>query len=366
MKDAFNVIGCLIAVPIIITVGYFIIGTFLYFIPFLLAVGVILLVLFLIFDNMTGFNINFMETLPIIRTVDELAELLCTDVRLLYAISNKTPVWYKCFQIPKNNGSMRNIEAPRPYLKKIQRRIQKKILSCFVVHDCATAFLPGKNIRRNALFHVNKPVVLNCDIKNFFPSLKSRSVFEFFRNNTGYEPDICMMLSRLCTLYGHLPQGAPTSPMLSNLLMFEADKTICQWAAKHYLSYSRYADDLTFSGDIDDRLQADILRMVKHNLTLLHLKLNPAKTKLYRNNRRQLVTGLVVNEYVGVPREKIREFRTWLHYTEVDIKNGNFYYDDEEFASRLGLLNFYCSVNTSEKLWQWREWLLEIKKKYSA
>ena len=98
----------------------------------------------------------------------------------------------------------------------------------------------------------------------------------------------------------------------------------------------------------------------------LHLKLNPAKTKLYRNNRRQLVTGLVVNEYVGVPREKIREFRTWLHYTEVDIKNGNFYYDDEEFASRLGLLNFYCSVNTSEKLWQWREWLLEIKKKYSA
>ena len=144
--------------------------------------------------------------------------------------------------------------------------------------------------------------------------------------------------------------------------MFETDKTICQWAAKHYLSYSRYADDLTFSGDIDDRLQADILRMVKHNLTLLHLKLNPAKTKLYRNNRRQLVTGLVVNEYVGVPREKIREFRTWLHYTEVDIKNGDFCYDEEEFEYRLGLLNFYCSVNTSEKLWQWREWLLEIKK----
>lgn len=314
---------------------------------------------------MTVSSINFMETLPIIRTVDELADLLHADVRLLYAISNKTPDWYNCFQIPKRNGSMRNIEAPRPYLKKIQRSIQKKILSCFAVHACASAFIPGKNIRRNALFHVNKSVVLNCDIKNFFPSLKSRTVFEFFRSKTRYEPDICMMLSRLCTLYGHLPQGAPTSPMLSNLLMFETDKTICQWAAKHYLSYSRYADDLTFSGEINAGLQADILQMVKQNLTLLHLKLNPAKTKIYHSNCRQLVNGLVVNEYVGVPREKIREFRTWLHFTELDIENGNFYYDEEEFTSRLGLLNFYCSVNTSEKLWQWRERLLEIKKIYS-
>ena len=314
---------------------------------------------------MTGLDINFMETLPIIRTVDELAELLCTDARLLYAISNETPAWYKCFQIPKNNGSMRNIEAPRPYLKTIQRRIQKKILSCFTVHDCATAFLPGKNIRRNALFHVNKSVVLNCDIKNFFPSLKSRAVFEFFRRRTGYEPDVCMMLSRLCTLYVHLPQGAPSSPMLSNLLMFEIDETICQWCAKHYLSYSRYADDMTFSGEIDVRVQADILQMVKRNLTLLHLKLNIAKTKVYRSNRRQLVTGLVVNEYVGVPREKIREFRTWLYYTELDIINENFYYDSDEIESRLGLLNFYYSINCNENLLRWRDRLLEIRRMYS-
>ena len=76
---------------------------------------------------MTVASINFMETLPIIRTVDELADLLHADVRLLYAISNKTPDWYNCFQIPKRNGSMRNIEAPRPYLKKIQRSIDKKL-----------------------------------------------------------------------------------------------------------------------------------------------------------------------------------------------------------------------------------------------
>ena len=305
------------------------------------------------------------ENLPVITSVNDLTELLYTDVKLLYSISNNTPAWYNCFQIPKRNGSMRNIEAPRPYLKKLQRRIQKKILSCFAVHYCATAFLPGKNIRRNALFHVNKPAVMNCDIRNFFPSLKSRYIFEFFRTKTEYTPDVCMMLSRLCTLYGHLPQGAPTSPVLSNLLMFEVDEKIYQWAEKHYLSYSRYADDMTFSGEIDNSLKADILQKVKNDLIALHLKLNTAKTKLYRCNRRQLVTGLIVNEYVGVPREKIREFRTWLHYTELDIKNGDFYYDSEEFEYHLGVLNFYYSINCNEKLWEWRERMLEIKRMYT-
>ena len=95
------------------------------------------------------------------------------------------------------------------------------------------------------------------------------------------------------------------------------------------------------------------------------MKLNPAKTAVYRNNRRQLVTGLVVNEYVGVPREKIREFRTWLHFTELDIEKGEFFYNQEEFEYRLGLLNFYYSINLNEKLWQWRERLLEIRKIYS-
>ena len=132
--------------------------------------------------------------------------------------------------------------------------------------------------------------------------------------------------------------------------MFKGDMSLCHKTTKR---------------QINAGLQADILQMVKQNLTLLHLKLNPAKTKIYHSNCRQLVNGLVVNEYVGVPREKIREFRTWLHFTELDIENGNFYYDEEEFISRLGLLNFYCSVNTSEKLWQWRERLLEIKKIYS-
>ncbi len=310
-------------------------------------------------------KIKFTEKLPVIRTVDELAELLFVDVKLLYAISNNTPDWYRCFQIPKRNGSMRNIEAPRPYLKRLQSRIAKNILSCFVVHECATAFLSGQNIRRNALFHVNKSVVLNCDIRNFFPSLKSRAVFGFFSNTAGYGADICMMLSKLCTLAGHLPQGAPTSPVLSNLLMFEFDEKISLWANEHDLSYSRYADDLTFSGEIDSRLKTDILQKVKQNLAALHLKLNPAKTAVYSNNRRQLVTGLVVNEYVGVPREKIREFRTWLHFTELDIEKGEFFYNQEEFEYRLGLLNFYYSINLNEKLWQWRERLLEIRKIYS-
>ncbi len=305
-----------------------------------------------------------LELIPIIRSVDELAGYLHVNEKLLYAISNHPHRWYRIFKIPKRNGSERIIEAPEKLLKRIQLWIQTNVLSCFEVSPYSTAFTPHRNIRNNALFHVNQKIILNCDVRNFFPSLKSALVFDFFRQ-AGYASDVSMMLTRLCTLYGHLPQGAPTSPLLSNLLLLAVDEALSEWAGLHGLRYSRYADDVTFSGEIDAALQFEIIGKIKQELSTLGLKLNTAKTKRYHHGQRQLVTGLVVNTQVGVAREKIRELRTWFHFLELKIRLDEFYYDSEELEYWLGMVNYYRSINCNNlHLEEWRNRLLEIKSLY--
>ncbi len=301
------------------------------------------------------------EMMPVIRSVDELAGYCRVNPKLLYAISNHTPRHYRTFGIPKRNGSERVIEAPNRLLKRIQHWIQNNILACFKASPYATAFVPRRNIRSNALFHVNQKVVLNCDVRNFFPSLKSSLVFGLFQQ-TGYAADVCMMLTRLCTLYGHLPQGAPTSPAISNLLLLPVDEALSEWGRSRELCYSRYADDITFSGEIDAALQFEIIGKIKRELAAAGLQLNAAKTKRYHHGNRQLVTGLVVNSQVGAAREKIREFRTWMHFLELRIRLGDFQYDPGELDRRLGMVSYYCSVNCNHlQLKKWRERLLELK-----
>jgi RNA-directed DNA polymerase len=314
---------------------------------------------------MPQYQIKDSLTLPQINSVDQLANLLSVNSKVLYHISNNSSSWYKSFQIPKRNGSTRTITAPLPYLKKIQSNIAKYILNLFTLPKCATAFIPKRNIRKNASFHINKAAILNCDIADFFPSLKSIAIYHFFKTATNYPKDVCTMLTKLCTIDNHLPQGAPTSPVLSNLLLMEVDYTLNSFAKANNLTYSRYADDLTFSGDIDNTIKTIILNTVKSTLGSYQLKLNTNKTKFYKDNRRQLVTGLVVNEKVNIPRENLRKLRTYIHYVELDISKGTFIYNEEEFTHYLGLLNFYCSIKLSNKtLMKWHSRLLKIQKKY--
>ena len=172
------------------------------------------------------------QDLPIIFDQRHLSLLVGYKEDFLYKVSNSAHSFYRKFKIPKKSGGMRNIAEPLPSLKEIQYWILNEILYKCSVSRFAKAYVIDRSIRENARFHINQTVVLTIDIKDFFPSLSIKNVYSFFKN-LGYSPAVSTMLANLCCLNKSLPQGAPTSPALSNLLMIKVDKRIAGFIKKH-------------------------------------------------------------------------------------------------------------------------------------
>jgi retron-type reverse transcriptase len=159
---------------------------------------------------------------------------------------------YREFTIPKRSGGKRRIHAPTPELKTLQRRILRRLLARLKTHPAATGFERGESFVTNARRHVGRAVVLRFDVQDFFPSTSARRVEKYFRA-IGWNREAARLLSGLCTWEGALPQGAPTSPRLSNLLNYRLDARLSGLAARSEAIYTRYADDLTFSFREDRR-----------------------------------------------------------------------------------------------------------------
>src|SRR5262245_22800337 len=241
---------------------------------------------------------------------------------------------YRLFTLPKRSGGTRQILAPDDRLKEVQRRILRRLLRRLRCHPAAAGFERGWSIVTNALPHAGKPVVVRLDLKNFFPSTRAHRVRKYFRK-IGWNREAAWLLARLCTHQGGLPQGAPTSPRLSNLVNCRLDARLAGLAAysgpRHYrnprtgeriratenrigVTYTRYADDLTFSFDADDAkaihdLIWRVRRIVAQEGYELHLR---KKFQIRRRHQRQVVTGLVVNDRVDLPRTT----RRWLRAVE--------------------------------------------------
>lgn len=224
---------------------------------------------------------------------------------------------YKQHRIPKKNGAMRLIHAPHPALRKVQRLILDKLLTPLGAHPAACGFMPERSIVHNALPHVGQPVVVNADIRNCFPSVRWPLVLGALRRELGHKfsPAALSLLLDLSTAGGALPVGAPTSPALLNLVLRRTDETLHSSAERAGLRYTRYADDLTFSGSAQ---AVGLLRLAERALAQIGLALEPAKTNVFRRGRRQMVTGLVVNEQVSVPRATRRRLRAAVHRVELE------------------------------------------------
>ncbi len=241
---------------------------------------------------------------------------------------------YQRFLLPKKAGGHRLISAPMPRLKRAQYWILDNILAKAPVHDAAHGFVASRSILTNAAPHVGRDVVINLDMKDFFPTLSWRRVRGKFRG-LGYSEGVATVLALICTepdideveLDGErlflrkgprrLPQGAPTSPALTNLICSRLDKRMTGLAARLGFTYTRYADDMTFSasGEAAGKV-GTLLKAVNDIVTSEGFTVHPDKTRIMRKHRRQEVTGLVVNDGIGVPRDTLRRFRATLHQIE--------------------------------------------------
>lgn len=238
---------------------------------------------------------------------------------------------YKRFSIPKKTGGLRTVSAPMPRLKRAQYWLLENILAKLEPHEAAHGFRPGRSILTNAAPHTNKAVVINLDLKDFFPGIGYKRVKGLFAS-FGYSEAEAAIFALLGTeadrsalqLDGEvwhiadsaraLPQGAPTSPAITNLLCRKLDRRLAGAARKYGFAYTRYADDLTFSAATYDKPALDrLMKTIRFVVREEGFTVNEDKTRVMRKGRRQEVTGLTVNDGISVSRKERRKFRAYLH-----------------------------------------------------
>jgi retron-type reverse transcriptase len=273
--------------------------------------------------------------LPRLATPADLAQALGITIPqlrwLAYHNEVATRTHYIHFTVPKRSGGTRTLSAPHRKLAAGQQWILHNVLTKLRIEPCAHGFIPNRGTLTNAKQHTGRDVVVNMDLESFFPSIvfpRVRSVFQ----RAGYSGSVATILTLLCTecprrqvTYAGetyfvatgprgLPQGACTSPALSNQVARRLDKRLTGLAAKFGASYTRYADDLTISGgaELSGRV-GYLMARVRHIAQEEGFAVNEKKSRVQRRNKAQTVTGLVVNDRPGVARAEVRRIRAILH-----------------------------------------------------
>ena len=275
---------------------------------------------------------------------------------------------YNTLEIPKKNGDIRTICVPNKNLKKVQKKLYNKLSTYYdeiktqnnFTSKISHGFEKNRSIVTNAEVHKNKRYVVNLDLLDFFPSINFGRVRSYFIKNNYFEinDDIATILAQLTCYKGTLPQGAPTSPLIANMICNIMDIRILKIAKKYCLDYTRYADDLTFSTNNKYFLN-DYDKFLEDIKNIIHrsgFELNSKKTRLLFSNSRQEVTGLVVNKKISVPKEYYKNTRAMAHSL---YKNGYFLIDDEvgtieQLEGRFSFINqtnLYNIDNKKKDMW---------------
>ncbi len=248
-------------------------------------------------------NFLISQNLPVIFDPKHLSQILMLDKLQLDC--------YHEFEI-YTKGKSRIILAPSQPLKSRQHWILKEILNKLPTNECCHGFVQHRSIKTNAEMHINQTQVLCMDIHNFFPSINIDRVFEVF-HSIGYTSKVAQALAQLCTHNDILPQGAPTSPALANIIFSPIDQQILNAISAKNITYTRYADDLTFSATYDIDF---IISMISDIINTNGFEINNSKTHLMKSPYRKIITGLVVTDTVKVPRYFKRKFNQELYYCE--------------------------------------------------
>jgi RNA-directed DNA polymerase len=264
---------------------------------------------------------------------------------------------YTSFEIKKKNGGIRKIHAPSEELKGIQRKLVRG-LSTFMIDkwkkkNISHGFQKNKGIITNANIHRNKWLVWNIDIENFFESIHFGRVRGFFEKNNNFSlsTEIATVIAQISCYDGKLPQGAPSSPIISNLICEILDNRISKIAKKYKLDYTRYADDLTFSTNDKNirNMQIGFYKEISNELTKAGFKINEKKNRLQLRDSRQVVTGLVVNKKINVNRIFYKQTRAMANQL---YKQGSFEINGEpatlnQLEGRFAFINQLCWYNNN-------------------
>ncbi len=278
------------------------------------------------------------NNLPVYNTIKDVADAMGISVNelrfLAFSRKNSKISHYKRFKVAKKTGGFRLISAPMPRLKKAQHFILENILNKVSVHEKAHGCVQKKSIVSNATLHVNKGVVINQDLQNFFPSVTYKRIKGIYKA-LGYSEQLSVVFALLCSepkvldvsLLGEnyyaqrgerfLPQGSPCSPAITNVLCRNLDFRLDGLAKKYGFTYSRYVDDITFSGNAEQfpKITA-ILKYSKRIIKEENFTLHPDKLRVMKRNQRQEVTGIVVNEKVNINKKSLKRFRALLYQIE--------------------------------------------------
>ncbi|OFX69090.1 MAG: hypothetical protein A2X12_05045 [Bacteroidetes bacterium GWE2_29_8] len=298
------------------------------------------------------------KNLPVIYSLQHLCLLAGVNIKNITKVCNSTRISeYKRFKLRKKRGGFRVIQTPTDELKYLQKWILVNILEKVPSHSSCKGFDKTLSIKLNAEVHLNKESILKIDLLRFYDSINEKRIYGVFKY-IGYHPDLAVSLAKICTIVpdnkflssfkkkeldlkciiikkteGLLPQGAPSSPKLSNLISISLDNRLSKLALKNELGYSRYADDLTFSGSLETlkKVKSTIYRIVEDE----NLFVNYSKTKLLIKGNPFFVTGLSVNnDHVTIPKKRKIDIEHHLfhcikngveaHITRCEIKNKNF------------------------------------------
>lgn len=305
-----------------------------------------------------------LQDLPVIFDYIHLAGLLGLSPEFILRIVNSPESFYREFEIPKRSGGKRKIISPYDSLKYVQRWILENILCKVKVSGCAHGFVFQRSIITNATYHLQGKNLLKIDLKDFFPSIPKSFVIRVFQI-LGYSYKVSVYLACICCYDECLPQGAPTSPMLSNIISRHLDNRLKGLAKKSGNVYTRYADDIAFSGD---NITIGFATTVKRIVEECGFQINENKVRLYNANGSKILTGLsLANGILKLPRNTRRKLEQELYYIK---KYGLYAHINHEkirnpryLESMIGRLNFWLMVEPDNEFVKGaKDYLIDILK----
>lgn len=298
------------------------------------------------------------------RELKTIEQELGISAKTLYAVSNSVDRHYRTTKVPKSDGTYRELTIPSKVLKNIQKRISDVLLSQMPISPYATAYRPGGSAKLNAMPHVNRSVILKLDIEHFFNSILYSSVKNYAFPEEKYSEPIRVLLTMLCYYRNSLPQGAPTSPAISNIIMLEFDNKVGSWCSQRGINYTRYCDDMTFSGDFDSR---EVKNFVATELSKYNFFLNERKTVVAHNGQKKQVTGIIVNEKPNISSAYKRKIRQEIYHCKKfgvsdHLKHTKNSTDESTYIEQLlGRVNYVLSVSPDNEFLDYKQWLIKQK-----